>query len=126
MSLSTKGTFDSCFNPTSQVPARIGRADDLLRPLFSRHAESRIFLKVDCEGAEYDILPNLASAGLLRCADVVIVEWHGGDHRQLLNILDQDSFFCFVEWHKRGQWDVGMIKAVNTRANGTSEYRSRG
>jgi FkbM family methyltransferase len=116
MSISSKGTFDECFSATSIETVQIEAADSALAALLSVHSEERVFLKIDCEGAEYDILPNLAAAGLLRAVDVVIVEWHGGDYRSLVRLLESEHLFCFIEWHQRNRWQIGMIKAVRLRS----------
>jgi hypothetical protein len=33
--------------------------------------------KIDCEGAEYQIIDALAEAGLLEKVDAFLIEWHG-------------------------------------------------
>jgi hypothetical protein len=112
MSVSSKNTFDECFVPESIEKIQIEIADIILAPLLKEHEQGRVFLKIDCEGAEYEILPNLVQAGLLKTVDVVIVEWHSGDFQPLVSLLEQEGFFCFIEWHQRDRWKIGIIKAV--------------
>ena len=38
--------------------------------------DSKILLKVDTEGSEYDIFESLSKAGLLKKIDIIIGEWH--------------------------------------------------
>lgn len=56
-----------------QVPCfDLGR---FITELDEMHNE-RLILKLDCEGAEYDLLPNLIVRGITDLLDLVIVEWH--------------------------------------------------
>jgi len=112
MSLSSRGTFDSCFEPESVEEIQVEIAHQTIEPLLRKHQDDRVFLKVDCEGAEYEILPDLAEAGLLKEVDVLIVEWHDGDFQKIVSLLEAEHFFCFIEWHRRDKWKIGIIKAV--------------
>jgi FkbM family methyltransferase len=114
-SISSKHTYDKCFQSQSMEKMQIEAAAETLAPLVARHGQERKFLKVDCEGAEYDVLPNLAEAGLLEQMDVIIIEWHQGNHETLVSILENRGFFCFVGWSRRDRWHLGFIKAVNLK-----------
>lgn len=118
-SVSSRGTFDACFKPESLETIDIVCASSALEPIFLSCGQDRVFLKLDCEGAEYEILPCLATAGLLRRVEALIVEWHGGDHQSLVTALEGEGFFCFTEWERRDRWQIGLIRAV--RQNGERE-----
>lgn len=112
MSTSSEGTFDSCFpKDATREKISVRRASDTLGPIIGKHEGESIFLKIDCEGAEFKILPDLARSGLLKKISVVIVEWHHRDPSELLDLLTANGFFYFV--HRINvQWNVGIIKAI--------------
>ncbi len=66
------------------------------------------FLKIDCEGAEYEIIPDLDNAGLLNDADVIIMEWHGKSNQSLIDILVK-NIFCIYTHNKFST--IGLIIA---------------
>lgn len=70
---------------------QIRNASEILTPLFSKHTEKK-FLKIDCEGAEKEILPDLDKAGLLQKTDVIIMEWHNENPQYLIDILTKNNF----------------------------------
>lgn len=49
------------------------------------------FFKLDCEGAEYDILLSSGAAELSKCG-VICTEYHGGPKEALVNHLQQNGF----------------------------------
>lgn len=63
--------------------------------VFAQHNITRCdLLKIDCEGAEYDILFN-ASPEVLNCVGSIILEWHGVDNysdRDLVVFLERNDF----------------------------------
>lgn len=64
--------------------------------LEEKHAGEKIVLKLDCEGSEWNILPNLHARGIDELLDVAIVEWHGDQETR--EQIEQ-GFFCEVrEW----------------------------
>ncbi len=67
-----------------------------------------IFLKLDAEGAEFEILPLLDEKGLLKKVNVLIMEYHRESPLLLLDILSNNGFICF----KEEQQNSGIIKAV--------------
>lgn len=51
-------------------------AGEVLRDLRVRHPGCAVIAKVDCEGAEYDILAALEQGGLLAEVSAWMIEWH--------------------------------------------------
>ena len=86
-------------------------AAKVLKPIFDKHNE-KVFIKMDCEGAEYLIIPNLNSSNLLKNVDVIILEWHKGNPKDLIRILNDNNFICFPE----GSFDseLGKIRAIKS------------
>lgn len=60
-----------------------------LRPIVDAHPNSAIALKIDCEGAEYDIVDNLAASSLLARFCPIMIEWHRRGPRELLSALNK-------------------------------------
>jgi len=58
------------------------RCVDLAKELWrlKRKHKDSLVLKLDCEGAEYMLLPHLVARGADRFLDVLWVEWHPYEH----------------------------------------------
>jgi FkbM family methyltransferase len=72
----------------------------------------RIVLKVDAEGAEYEILTRLVSQNLLGLVDVILLEWHereDKDPEELRQLLRDQGFRWFEREHEEAP--VGLINA---------------
>lgn len=89
-------------------------ASEELRRIMQLHPESKFLLKIDCEGAEYDILRSLAEDGLLRQVAIVFIEWHVKGPEELLGALSNNGFTCFYQnvAHK----NIGLIYASARQA----------
>lgn len=86
----------------------IKEASKILAPLINKHNE-KIFLKIDCEGAEKEILPNLDKAGLLKKVDVIIMEWHFENPEWIIDLLKENNFVVFRTSNIPN--NLGMIRA---------------
>ncbi|MDR2901522.1 MAG: FkbM family methyltransferase [Lactobacillales bacterium] len=84
-------------------------ASNALRTIFKRHPEN-IMLKVDCEGAEFEIFKSLDKSGLLKKVSYVVMEYHDRDPKILLDILKKNGFEI-VEFTKRKEGKRGIIRA---------------
>lgn len=102
---SVKNRFPEC-GKTEKI--KIKRASSVLAPLFKKHKQ-KIFLKIDCEGAEKEILPDLDNAGLLNKADVIVMEWHFENPKWIIDLLKKNGFvvFCVSDVPN----EIGMIRA---------------
>lgn len=74
-----------------EVALQVRRASDELRA-WLEGSDLPVMAKIDCEGAEYQILPDLATNGLLERFTVLIIEWHGARHRELCDLLVTAGF----------------------------------
>ena len=63
--------------------------------IVSNSVNNDLVLKMDCEGAEYEILENLDRSGVLKQLDIVMLEWHDHGPDKLENILIKNSFQLF-------------------------------
>lgn len=112
----TAGTIEAQYAPELNVCARIGNykeedyrkatfttqivttlaAADVLRDVTGAHPGIPIVAKIDCEGAEYDILEAWDEAGLLRCIDVYMIEWHDQGSQPLADRLAASGYAVFT------------------------------
>lgn len=116
MSISDSGVFDKCFSTDSKETIIIKQASGEIENIIKTvKDEEKIFLKIDCEGAEYDILKNLDENDLLKFVDVIILEFHNGNLEFLTNILNKNKFFCFADWERRDEFQIGLIKALKIK-----------
>lgn len=89
--------------------ANIKKASDILKPILENNIDKKVFMKIDCEGAEFEIIPDLESAGLLKQIDIIIMEWHFKYPNEIIELLHSEGFECFVSQSKN---DLGLIRAV--------------
>jgi FkbM family methyltransferase len=84
--------------------------DSLLR---DSHIQRCDLLKMDCEGAEYEILRN-TSADSFRKIARISMECHGNRMREAATILKNAGFEILSE----GSGETSILKATNTRLDG--------
>jgi FkbM family methyltransferase len=58
-------------------------------------SETRLVLKMDCEGAEFFLIPHLAAHGMLNKFSAVLMEFHRPDPAPLVTVLKQQGFTVF-------------------------------
>ncbi len=75
-----------------------------------------LLLKIDCEGAEYEILPALHKAGILGRATAVMLEWHDRGPESLIALLRQSGFTMLSTADPLDE-HFGMIYAVRPYAS---------
>lgn len=85
-------------------------AASALRRILAQYPDREIIVKMDCEGAEYKILPALHQAGLLPAITALMIEWHGEGLGQLEQILIANNFVLFSSRSNHGF--LGYIYAV--------------
>ena len=76
---------------TEECKVELKNVADILKPIFEKHNE-KIFVKIDCEGAEKEILPCLEQFNLLNSIDFIIMEWHFESPNYLIDILVRNNF----------------------------------
>jgi FkbM family methyltransferase len=59
------------------VPGEVSVRCFDLAAVIRAEADAEIILKLDCEGAEYVLLPHLISTGAIHLVDELLIEWHG-------------------------------------------------
>ena len=94
-----------------QETVSVKDAAEVLAPLFHEHRHCRIWLKCDCEGAEFDILRRLDEKKLTDKIDAVLMEYHFQSPDDLVSILTENGFAVHI---RQGSNDpiVGYLYAV--------------
>jgi FkbM family methyltransferase len=71
-----------------------------------------IVLKIDCEGAEYNIFKALEISGIPVQVKMVMMEWHKGDPQWLVSVLKNNGFKSVLTFANNQK--VGMIYACKS------------
>lgn len=69
-------------------------------------------LKLNCEGAEYEIVESLINRDLLKRFDICLIETHDGREREMFQYLERSGFVYFYKDKTDG---YGFIRAVMPR-----------
>ncbi len=102
-------TVKNIFENTQDIETvEIKQASKILKRLFDQHSED-IFLKIDCEGAEKEILPEIDKAGLLKKVKIIIMEWHYENPQWIVELLNKNNFVVFCTHTVINE--LGMIRA---------------
>ncbi|MBC7850514.1 MAG: FkbM family methyltransferase [Chitinophagaceae bacterium] len=115
--MSTSDFFIDQMETDGNQKIKVGIVDikKVLPYITERHPGEAILLKLDCEGAEYDIIDQLNVTGLLKTIDVIVIEWHMKGYESLNNTLVANNFCTTVFPRPNAVMkDTGMIYAVNT------------
>jgi FkbM family methyltransferase len=91
----------------------IKKTSEIFSPLLEKKGAHKVFCKIDCEGAEFEILEDLDQAGLLSQIDVIIMEWHFRVPDVLIDLLEKNNFVCFFTTLFYAN-NIGIIRAVRT------------
>jgi FkbM family methyltransferase len=95
----TASPWRSRIKPTDTLRTEtvvIRGASDALAEIVADNPGTAIIAKLDCEGAEYDIIPALHAAGQLRQLAAVVVEWHGQWPESIARDLVESGFTVFA------------------------------
>jgi len=80
---------------TQKEKIEIQATGQVTKGILEKHPEASFVLKIDCEGAEYDILPAIEQTGLMNQVKMVMIEWHLHGPDALLDILKRNGFTTF-------------------------------
>lgn len=79
-------------NNATEIEINIQDIFAILPDLFGKQARQKKVLKIDCEGAEYEIVQKLNESGLFSEIDVLLIEWHDRGAGILEKILIENNF----------------------------------
>ncbi len=77
---------------SEKVRAEFSGCVEVFSDILARHRDNVLVCKVDCEGAEYEILATLAQAGLLGRIGYFMIEWHQKGAAPLERLLSENGF----------------------------------
>ncbi|MBC8063225.1 MAG: FkbM family methyltransferase [Chlorobia bacterium] len=87
-------------------------ATSALKPILDQYPDRKAVLKLDAEGAEYEILQNLFESGTLQRFDLIMMEWHERPSHPIETVLTQLASAGFVYTSRREPASmVGFINA---------------
>lgn len=90
-----------------KVKVQIRDCKEVFEEILSSSDVKNILLKIDCEGGEYEIIPRLYEAGLLKRIKYIVMEWHGDEYKELLKFFS--SYNCFFH---RETPTTGMLYGI--------------
>lgn len=93
---------------------RLEDASSVLTSIRAAHPHIPVIAKIDCEGAEYEIIEALHRSGDLSSLHALIIEWHRDGPEPLQQHLSDAGFTVFSLDARQGQW--GRLYAVRERA----------
>jgi FkbM family methyltransferase len=81
---------------TKEVSVKIKSASAEIKKIIDSNVASKIVVKMDCEGAEYEIFENLSSE-ILSQINIFMIEWHDRGSKPLEDILLKNGFNLFLK-----------------------------
>lgn len=93
------------------IDVRISSIIDILKDVKDKNQDSKIILKLDCEGAEFEIIEALNNAGLLKEVATYLIEWHFKPKKIITDIFTANNFSYIAPDRTDISESVGMIYA---------------
>ncbi len=87
----------------------------ILPAILDAAADCAVVVKMDCEGGEWKILPELARSGLLKRIDLLLFEWHDRTPEPLEQILVENGFSAIRRTDVINA-QIGLVYAANLSA----------
>lgn len=92
------------------VSVEVRDVKDILLQIYELHRQENMILKLDCEGEEYKILERMDEAGLFDRIKVIMLEWHYGGEKRILEVLNRNRY---AYWNfKDGNGSAGLVYAI--------------
>jgi FkbM family methyltransferase len=125
-----RGLTSMYSRPVESSPATNVRAFDanliaatqIVEQVRSRFPDRDIVMKIDCEGAEYEIIDALIADGGIASITLLMVEWHrftkDHDPDRLASALAKVQFSTTLHGNPHGM--AGMLYAMQTRRSPTA------
>lgn len=91
--LSPSYAFENLANV--KVDVVIKDSTEILNKIIESNANNSIVVKMDCEGAEYEIFENIVNSKIIEKIDVFMIEWHDKGSETIENELKKYGFNYF-------------------------------
>lgn len=94
-----RGKMSSSYSENTniqEVNVKIKPASIEIQKIIDANSSSKIVIKMDCEGAEYEIFENLTSE-IFSHIDVFMIEWHDKGSKIIEDILLNNGFNLFLK-----------------------------
>lgn len=95
-----------------EVTVNIKNISPILLKVISENKNDGIILKVDCEGAEYEIIEKLYNDDLLKMVSYIILEWHYKGKEDIEKYLKKCDFIVLSQ-DREAHFPVGILYAIN-------------
>jgi FkbM family methyltransferase len=88
-------SYSSNSNNSIEVKVQIKNVSEVISEIIARNSNMNIVVKMDCEGAEYEIFDNLIASGLINSISMFMIEWHDKGATTIENHLKSANFNYF-------------------------------
>lgn len=75
-----------------QITIELRAIHEILPTIIQQHPQAALVLKIDCEGAEYELLETLHQQGFPDSVKAILMEWHQKGPDPLIRILQAHGF----------------------------------
>ena len=96
----------------NKVSVELKSVNEVIRPIIENHSKEKIILKLDCEGAEYEIIESLIKERIIQKIHIIMFEWHEKEESRILNEKIKKCGFSVILKSVHVNW--GMIYAFNS------------
>jgi FkbM family methyltransferase len=77
---------------SKEIEISIKNVAEVLPSLMAKHSGQKKVFKIDCEGAEYEIVQKLSDSNVLSDIDILMIEWHDKGAKILEDLLIANDF----------------------------------
>src|SRR5690606_36970804 len=88
----------------------VKKANEIIDHLVYNNSSFNFYIKMDCEGAEFDIFDSLKYGKLPEQVKGILLEWHKNSPDQIIGYLKSNGFRIQL----RGEGEIGIITAFRS------------